>query len=304
MKSVLMFVLVVMCGLSAQAIEVDNFTGKFSPLDDATEILNKESNLLFDKALLKANAKGACNQKALYKELRKKFRNFIMGEFNVWMEHSPDVPRQETHVSQSIYADVTGADAIVLGLIQNRMFDTKLGSVVRVGDYRAGTDKFEHFSGTGFSYFRKYYLQGISLDKIVAKGLASEEGIMGENTTGVLSYGDLSANFNGMRFWNRILGTGHDILGAEYDRTPYVRCENEQWVRQADVDWSEYVDLTWDESENCSHFRTNRIKNRVWRRIHQLERDLGKDLSCDQSGEVQRLANTKYKAVKDWLFPK
>ena len=51
---------------------------------------------------------------------------------------------------------------------------------------------------------------------------------LGAYGTGVMSYGDLAANFNGMRFWNHILGKRKDILNQ--DLGPYVKCKDRKWV--------------------------------------------------------------------------
>ena len=96
--------------------------------------------------------------------------------------------------------------------------------------------------------------------------------------TGVMSYGDLAANFNGMRFWNHILNKNEDILGRPLG--PYVLCENNKWVQGKSIDWKNYIDESFDESINCSLFREEIMVKKVRERIKAIPFDGIKNLSC------------------------
>ena len=85
--------------------------------------------------------------------------------------------------------------------------------------------------GMGFTYFTKHYQKGKDIKDVLSYGIALEKTILGGNVfaTGVFSYGDLSANFNGMRFWNHVLQKNDDILGSEHNLGPYVTCSADKW---------------------------------------------------------------------------
>ena len=57
---------------------------------------------------------------------------------------------------------------------------------------------------------RSYY------DVALSWGEMREKGVYGFSTTGIFSYADLVANFNGYRFWNRVLKTEKDPISPFY----------------------------------------------------------------------------------------
>lgn len=295
---------VLLASSAAFSSEVDQFTFKHleSEMVDATEFINTKMNLYFDEAIAEANQKGTCNQAILYKSLRKRFRNHIIaGEFNKWVEKDESVPRLEVRVRESIYRRLSTKDSIVLAAM-GKLLNKKLGSLLKFGDHVIGTDKFEHFLGSGFRYFKNHYLEGKSIDKVLTSGMNTEFGSMGAKTTGVISYADLSANFNGMRFWNAVLATGVDPLGEEFNHGPYVLCDKNKWIRVMDFDWLNYIDSTFDESVNCSDYRTLKIKLKIEKRLKQIEQQNNIAFVCDQEGIVKKLSISKYNSVKQFLF--
>ena len=114
------------------------------------------------------------------------------------------------------------------------------------------------------SKYPKKLKHGISfkdktLTDVLKNGIFREKTVLGGNmvATGVFSYGDLSANFNGMRFWNHMLQKRDDVLGFEYNAGPYVRCEAGKWkTTEFKIDFRNYVDASMDESINCRKLAT------------------------------------------------
>lgn len=130
-------------------------------------------------------------------------------------------------------------------------------------------------------------------------------GFLGGGPNGVISHADLSANFNGMRFWSHVLAVTPDPLGPEYQLGPYVVCDQGKFVRVADVNWLNYVDESFDEALNCSSYRTEKFAKKVGARIQELEQKLGYSLACDEfNSRISNLRETKYRAVAKWLYPK
>ena len=135
-----------------------------------------------------------------------------------------------------------------------------LSPLIKIGDVVIGVDKLEHMFGMGQRYFKGHYLDGKPLVSVLKGGIFKEKTFLGGNmlATGVFSYADLSANFNGMRFWNHMLQKKDDVLGAQHNAGPYLTCQAGKWTANAErpIDLRTYVDATMQESINCSKFAT------------------------------------------------
>jgi hypothetical protein len=268
-----------LCLLSANlwSAEVDHFNTPTTKLVDSLPKINHQSNSYLAEAIYEANAEGRCDEDLLYKRMRKRFHNHIKGDLVPWMNEIEEVEGQRVH--NTIYREYKWYQSIVLGLVY-RIGKAPMGYIVNLGGKYYGTDKFEHFFGKGFSYFTKYYKEGKSIDHILDYGAATENGLLGASMTGVYSYGDLGANFNGMRFWNHVLQKNDDILGKKYNAGPYVRCQQGQWRKVKSIDWSLYFDQSFSEGHNCSKFRTKSLYNKAVAQVKALSERSNADLSC------------------------
>lgn len=280
--------------------EVDSFHHRYDALKDATDQINQYSNKLFDSVLEKINKNAnLCDDPSLYKNLRKEFHNGLYGKFNKFISDSTEIDRVKMKTADSIYGNFTTSDSIILGFYSKHITDP-LASVLNIHGHFVGTDKFEHFAGTGFLYFENHYLKKNSIESTLAIGQHDENGLLGADTTGVISYGDMSAEFNGMRFWNDILAKNPDVLGANLG--PYVKCEAGLWKKVKEIDFSQYVDDAWDEGLNCSTFRTEKMLKKVKQNIKALEEADRENYTCPIKPE--RIVETmrKYGSYADILI--
>lgn len=275
-----------------QSSEVDSFNQRYGNLKDSTDQINDFSNKLFDKVLGRVNADGrGCNDISLYENLRKEFRNHLSGEFSKYISYSPELDRIKIKTANSIYEDFTTRDSLVLGFYSRNINDP-IASAINIRGHFVGTDKFEHFAGTGFRYFKHRYLKKNSLESTMDIGTGDENGLLGAYTTGVISYGDMVAEFNGMRFWNHVLQKNDDVLGVNLG--PYAKCEGGQWQKVKEIDFGQYVDDGWDEGINCSRFRTQRMVDKIVKKTKQLEELTGHNYTCPIDPKRLENANTKY----------
>jgi hypothetical protein len=168
----------------------------------------------------------------------------------------------------SIYRD--------LALLDNVSVHWKdLSAVVRVGDVLMGVDKLGHFVVEGWEYFEIAQLDGEGVAAAMAWGERSERTYFGRFTTGVHSYADLVANFEGLRFWLRVLGRADDPLDSGgFAGRPYVTCRRRFWLAgerrwhvSRRVELADYVTPVWDEAVNCCSYRNARIEALVLARI-------------------------------------
>ncbi len=284
---ILIWVLAILASATL-AGEVDSFTDRYQPLRDSRVAINKKTNQLFQEALKRANrgSKG-CLKKRLYSNLQKSFRIYVWGDFVSWLWETPDVERISTDIREGIYQDFSVLRAFSFSNIV-------ISDLIHFDNHLVGVDKFEHFLGSGFRYFRAYYLEKKGLEATLNIGLSAENGSMGASTGGVKAFADLSANFNGMRFWNHVLQKEDDVLGGPYNIGPYVECRGNRWVQVKKVDWRSYVDASFDEGVNCSHFGSQEKLEFVLARITDLERQNGRSYTCPLEPQKLEGLTSKY----------
>ncbi len=240
------------------AAEADNFTARTLNLIDASFAVNTLANNYLKSAVDESNRISNCNEETLYTELRKYFANHSKGQLVQEILYKETIAKNALPIKESIYSEWTVTNGYLLGRKKAANSPLALSPLIQIGDQIIGVDKFEHMFGMGFTYFKEHYSKEKDIKKILKKGIFLEKTALGGNilATGVFSYGDLSANFNGMRFWNHMLLKSDDILGADQNLGPYVACENSKWqvVEKNPIDFRNYIDASMDESINCSKF--------------------------------------------------
>lgn len=270
------FILLICIGApSALGSETDAYTFRFTEIEDALPHLDTEMNRRLKAAARDANEDSAgCSKKELFEELRSRLSRPLYGKFEGWINASRHVPKRMVFQKDSVYRHLQPWHSFPIHL-----GPLGLGSVLRVGGVLVGTDKFGHFLDEGRHYFEMIRDEGASLVEAMEFGIATEEGKFGRRATGVKSFGDLVANFNGMRFWSSV--TGRPYWGPySREEETYFRCVNGNWYLRRPFTWAEYVDHGWDEGINCSTYRSESFKRRVDRGIADIEKESGRALPC------------------------
>lgn len=254
----------ILLSTAGYAAEADHFTSRNDFLEDISDRLNKDANESLKKAVENSKSLGECDSKkaelTLYKELRKYFANHTKGEIVKGLLHAENTSKRAIPLNESIYGEWSVFDGYLLGKKSAAQSPLALSPMIQVGEQLIGIDKLEHMFGMGFKYFKSHHMKGKKLRKVLKRGIFSEKTILGGNilATGVFAYGDLSANFNGMRFWNHVLQKRDDVLGTHQNLGPYVHCVDNKFVVNTEnpIDFKNYVDASMDESINCSKFAT------------------------------------------------
>lgn len=281
------------------AAETDTFTSRDLPLQDSSEILNRVTNGSVSESITEANLKGAgCDERLLYKELRKHFGNHTNSTFDEKITHNLAPMARDIKLEDSIYRDWRPWDGMGMGLGIAKATGLTMSPVIRVGHQLIGTDKLEHMYGQGFRYFEKNYLDKKGTVAAVKKGIIGEKTFLGGNKigNGVFSYGDLSANFNGMRFWNHMLQLRDDVLGAQHNLGPYIVCTNNQWVQVKTIDFRDYIDESMDEAINCSKFPSKKTAAKFTARLKKM------NMRCPLVPEKLEALKKKYGPVAHWII--
>lgn len=274
---------------AAYAAEADHFTLEDGRVADVTGEVNKLANEGLEAAIYDLNGAGTCDdtkasEEALYDRLTDVFSNHKKGQL-VQAIIEGDVPRTVIPLKESIYSEWSIWNGFLLGRRGAAKSPLALFPLIKIGDTIVGVDKLEHMFGMGQRYFKGHYLEGKPLVSVLKNGIFKEKTFLGGNmlATGVFSYADLAANFNGMRFWNHMLQRRDDVLGAQHNVGPYLACQGGKWVKNAErpIDFRAYVDVTMQESMNCSKFATSGGVQKFQAALAELQdRDHNRTFSC------------------------
>lgn len=277
------FLGLLLIGGVSRAEEVDQFSSLAIPLRDSRLVMNTKVNELIGDAIDRSNAESRdCRESTLYHNLQHNFsfkNQLIGGVFNKWIVETPDVDRLEMKISSTIYGSFPFLDApfFRLGHPDSRE--------IQVGKFRIGTDKVDHFFSRGYKYFLSFKNLGrslVALNSLLQSGLSLESGLWGQVATGVFSYGDLAANYHGLRFWNAVLADPNSQFDALAigPSVPYVSCQHHRWVQVRDFDWNRYIDDSWDETVNCNLFAEKSLVRKIRNEFARLSLSKGQHISC------------------------
>ena len=294
------------------AAEIDSVTPRKLKLDNSLAIINTIFNQRIQEAIQKANAQQDyiedieqdefCDEEVLYTELRKAiFQSFTAS----WGIKGYDLDKQlrsllarqsySLSLNDSIYRDIDYLEGFSLNI-------KELSDVVNINGHLVGLDKIGHFFAEGWQYFELIQYDDYSIDQALEWGKQQEAGKFGYTTTGIFSFADLVANFNGWRFWNKVLLKEDDPLKgaiANFLSKPYITCEIQiitsiktrkivkAWEYNTRFDLSDYVDGTWDEGINCNSYEDPIIEEKVTLRIKNVNPDFTCPLIADYCLESQ-----------------
>jgi hypothetical protein len=285
----LLLMLTIMHSLPASAAEIDSYTGRYQLTEDALTTLNQELNRRFKFGIAGANqAMAGCNTDTLYQQLQYAFagnKDALVGNDIVAQlsadQHIPSIAVQR---ADSVYRDIS----IISGI---DLYTGGLGAIININGNIIGVDKIGHFLAQGWDYFDTIEIEGGSLDEAMQWGEKTEASYYGLWTTGIFSHADLTANFNGYRFWLALLSPERDPL--QTTSSAYLSCDNQQWRINRPLDLSDYIDGAWDEANNCLDFASRGIAAGVQANIDALGRPAAQS-SCPLSPERCQLAVKKY----------
>jgi hypothetical protein len=280
----------------AGAAEIDSLTGRHRELREATGALDSRVNGYLRQAVERANARGrGCNEELLYFEIRRAVASPFVGHVLAEeLSDADELDRSHVALEESIYRDLGMFDAISVHL-------KNLSAVVEMDENRIGLDKFGHFFAQGWKYFDRAYRDGHGIEAALTWGERTERTYYGFYTTGIYSQADLSANFDGMRFWLRVLGQDDDPLGGGWwAGRPYIKCAKKLWSREPywrvkrKVRLERYVNAAWDEGVNCSRYRNPALASLVEARVAELEAQEGGTYSCPITPDACAQARVHY----------
>jgi hypothetical protein len=303
MKKLLAAIFLLLSWTPARAAEADHFTLPEGQIADITSEVNKLANEGLTAAIEDLNAQGGCDNsrksdERLYDRLTDVFSNHKKGQLVLAIIHG-DLPRTVIPLKESIYSEWKIWNGFLLGRRGAAKSPLALFPLIKIGDTVIGVDKLEHMFGMGLRYFKGHYLEEKPLVSVLKGGIFKEKTALGGNllATGVFSYGDLSANFNGMRFWNHMLQKKDDVLGAQHNIGPYLTCQAGKWAKNEErpIDFRNYVDATMQESMNCSKFATAGGVRKFHEALEAMQaRDKSRTFACPENPALMAETARKY----------
>jgi len=313
------FILIILSGIfvfsSSFASEIDSVTPRNVKLDNSLNIINTIFDQRLQEGVDKANGKQDvvedmeadefCNEEVLYTELRKAiFQSFTaswgLKGYELDKQLRDLLTRQSYRLSlnDSIYRDIDYLEGFSLKL-------KELSDVVNINGHLVGLDKIGHFFAEGWQYFELTQYDDQSIEKALEWGKEQEAWKFGYTTTGIFSFSDLTANFNGWRFWNKVLLRKNDPLKgaiANFLNRPYVTCETQvidsiknkkivkAWKYNNGFDLADFIDGAWDEGNNCNSYEDPIIEEKVTSRIKNVD----SGFTCPVVAEFCQEAQEKY----------
>jgi len=303
MKKLLAAIFLLLSWTPARAAEADHFSLPEGQIADITSEVNRLSNEGLAAAIADLNAQGGCDdtrksEELLYERLTDVFSNHKKGQLvNAIIDG--DLPRTVIPLKESVYSEWSIWNGFLLGRKGAAKSPLALFPLIKIGDTVIGVDKLEHMFGMGLRYFKGHYLEEKALVSVLKGGIFKEKTFLGGNmlATGVFSYADLSANFNGMRFWNHMLQKRDDVLGAQHNVGPYLTCQTGKWVKNEErpIDFTNYVDATMQESMNCSKFATSAGARKFGEALAALQsKDKSRVFTCPENPGLMDRTVKKY----------
>ncbi|MGZ3721684.1 MAG: hypothetical protein ACXVA9_02055 [Bdellovibrionales bacterium] len=255
--SILIFAL----SLQASATEVDDTLNYYEPIADSEVLLNAKVQEQIDNA---RSQYFGCNLNTFGKVAARYLTgNLFYGAIEAQANKSLLIDKRTSKIHDSLYSGTPFEFSIVGRLFQ-------LASTINVAGHHTGTDKLGHFFDMGYELFNLYQ-NDYTLPDLLGKSTSEQQGIWGLYTTGVKSYGDMTANFDGFRFWKDMLGKTEN---------PYFVCEEGSLKQVRQFLWSDYVTAAWTEAVNCSAYSSPDYQVIIDRNLTLAEQRDGRRYHC------------------------
>ena len=239
----------------ASAYETDQLTDRLVPLRDAEQAADDEANRLLYQAVQRTNEQTGCRSSArathrllaqniyditefpTFVEGRGELAGFGYGAYGAFLETDAAVDRRSFQDAEDMYDQVGPGESAVRGTVG-------VCSTIQVAGVLMGTDKADHFWAQGYEYLRASK-RGRRPERAQEWGIASELGQYGLLTSGVFSFADLAANWQGYLFYVGLLEPGSAFEVGEGGCVGQTR----------PFRWREWLSDAMDEVVNPSVFR-------------------------------------------------
>jgi hypothetical protein len=230
------------------ALETDNYITWQLQLQDSSDLVNQYINSQIQEELneqVKRKKNISCEKLTLNIAERFRTQPPVTHPLEDWLhEHLDETmiyPKSgEQYRTKSIYRQ----------LYRFYLRYVKLAPNVQINGVYLGTDKLSHFVSTGRRYFEHYnklikknVSPELALQDTIRFGLKNERTFLGTWSSGVFSYADMEANYQGLIFYQKFCHSDYPFLAQDQQGV---------WYQQNQVNIRDYVNPYWDETFNPS----------------------------------------------------
>jgi hypothetical protein len=247
MKSRYALLSLLICGATAQALEVDPYLAWMQRIEDSTPAINAYLNESARNAVELANENprkfDSCSAVtiAIFRRMHKAV--LLSRPLVRHINRNPDIDKY----GRPHFAEVSGS----MYRYVPQLYFSSLADSINVDGIYMSSDKLGHVFGFGRRYYKKY-LDAIddglgteaALLKAIEYGVRHEKGIVGKVIDGIYSYADLEANYQGMQL-ARSFCEGNE---------PNLAGSPGAWEWHHDADISGFVLPTFDEGYLPNNF--------------------------------------------------
>ncbi len=244
-------VLIILFSLSASgralALETDNYLAWEVTLPDSGEEFNKFFGERIEHALAEVNS---LNRPVSCEAMSYR----IAAEFKTILGTNPIEDFAHTELTGMVFpVEEKFVQESILNETRFYLQFTGLAPNVQINGVYLGLDKLAHFASTGRRYFKRYLkrlragdTETEATQSAIRYGLLNEASVLGWWASGVFSYGDMEANYQGLRFYQKLCFDQKD---------PYLsQDERGKWSVAKKLDLKAFVNPYWDESYNPSFY--------------------------------------------------
>ena len=261
----------------ASGLETDPFLVLDVMLEDSASAVNEHVNSVIRlrlKRLRTGSKQQTCEE--IIPVIFNGFRQTPQPRITRWALHDSNLDRfPDSDVGRASYYRQS-----VLGMPFYSNFGIPLGRTINIGGVYISADKLGHFFSFGLRYQRKFLRAGDdgmtdadALRKVVRWGFKSELGVVGRTSTGIVSFADLEANYQGFLFARSLC----DPASPAH----LTRDGDSEWRITGPVDLRDFVNAAWDEA-----FSPNIYVKRRWKNIR--ERMLAHCSKLNSSVAIER----------------
>ncbi len=229
--------------------EVDHYLSWGNPLTDSTNPLNTKMNEMVIIALESLPNDCSCEFAAstILSEFGVKFNS----DLERWIKESTDLdlyrPDWSEAVKKSIFRIPSKTER--MEELEKTSLSIQIDEIINIGGIYFGIDKLSHFTGSGYLYYQTYLIfmdnPDINAEEMaIWFGILGEKSIIGRIASGVFSYADLEANYQGMQLGRNMCEGDNPMLLHTVDG----------WALTHPIDMRNYVNPLWDESYNPSYY--------------------------------------------------
>jgi len=283
------------------AAETDGFTSRYQSIKDGLPAINKEINNKIESVIIKMNHQSdskSCDFDKLNSLLGDQLRQPFLGQIENFIMNSSEVDKSNVDFNHSILRNVSTFHHSVIRL--GILLGIGYAPSIKHKGLLIGADKFGHFMDEGYYYYKLVHHWNYSLEEVIKFGEYIEFYIEGKTTGGIYSYADLSANYDGYRFWLHLLGSEKEKI-----KSKYFTCDNGRWSQNSRIDLDHYVSSSWDEGMNCNDYISDTMRKDIDRTIRKLEIKNKKRYRCPVYPEkITAMINKYGKFAKNVINPK